>query len=374
MVGVKKKKIVHLIGGGEIGGAEKLVLTLMKLLDKNKYDVQLICLCAGPFAGVASEQGFKVTTLAMKHKLDLAMIQSIRKYLIENDIDLVHTHGVRANLIGRPAAKKEGLPVVTTVHSVLHYDYDNTLKAEFARLITMLGNKYTDQFIAISNAIAQELVEMKVPKSKISIIHNGLDSTKLVVGRSPQEIMVALGLDTNHKIISMVARLHPVKGHEFFLRAARMVIDSGIDARFLIIGDGSLRNEIEGFIKKLEMEDYVLMPGYYSQIEDIYDITDILCVPSLMEGLGLVILEAMYFKVPVIASRVGGIPEIIEDGLDGILIDPGDYKALAQAIIMLCNNVNLVEVLSQGGLNKVKQFNVENMAKQVEDLYDSLLS
>jgi glycosyltransferase involved in cell wall biosynthesis len=206
---MERNKIVHLIGGGEIGGAERLVLTLMKLLDKNRYDVQLICLCEGPFAKLVSEQGFKATTLPMKHKLDITMMPPVRKYLLENRINLVHTHGVRANLIGRPAAKKEGLPVVTTVHSVLQYDYDNILKAKFARFITRLGNKYTDRFIAISNSIAEELIEMNIPSNKINIIHSGLDISKFAAGRLPGEVKAVLGINNNRKIISMIARLHP---------------------------------------------------------------------------------------------------------------------------------------------------------------------
>lgn len=374
MAGMERKRIVHIIGGGEIGGAERLVLTLMQLLDKTRYEVQLICLCPGPFAELAAEKGFKVTTLAMKHRLDITMIKPIRQYLAENHIDLVHTHGVRANLVGRPAAKKEGLPVVTTVHSVLDYDYDHVLKAYVARLVTRLGNKYTDQFIAISKAIAQELVDLKVPENKINIIYNGLDTSKLISTRPPEELSSSWGLNPNCPVISMIARLHPVKGHEYFLRAARLVIDSGIEARFLIIGEGISRHDIEIQVKQLGLEDYVVMPGYYSQVADIYAISSILCVPSLMEGLGLVVLEAMYCGVPVIASRVGGIPEIISNGVDGILIEPGDFKALAEAITSLYKDANQREFLVQNGLNKVKHFTIEYMGEQVDDLYQSLLA
>jgi glycosyltransferase involved in cell wall biosynthesis len=114
-----KKRILHFIGGGEIGGAEELLLSLMKLLDKEKYEAWLICLCEGPFAQLVARQGFKVAVVPMRHKFDLGTIKPIREYLIKHNIDLVHTHGVRANLVARTAAKQAGLPVVTTFHSVL---------------------------------------------------------------------------------------------------------------------------------------------------------------------------------------------------------------------------------------------------------------
>jgi len=314
-----KIRVLHVIGGGEVGGAEELVLTLMKLLDREKYEPYLLCLCEGPFAGLAEEQGLKAFVLPMKHKLDISTVTPLRKYIRDNNINIVHTHGVRANLVARIAAKKEIIPVVTTVHSILRYDYDSIIKAVFARYLTMLTNKNTDRFIAISRVIEREIIKMGVSPDRITVVHNGLDISKFAQPREPYKVKEELHLETDKPVVTMVARLHPVKGHEYFLRAARKVIDMGFKVQFLIIGEGIYREKIEQRVKELGLENIVKMPGYYSQVEDIYAVSDILCVPSIMEGLGLVILEAMFFNVPVIASDTGGIPEIIEDGVDGLL-------------------------------------------------------
>lgn len=370
----QRKKILHLIGGGEIGGAEELVYTLIKLTDPEQYDVHLICLCEGPFADLVSAEGFPATTIPMRHKADIKKIKDIRRYIREQQIDLVHTHGVRANLIGRPAAKREGLPVVTTFHSVLRYDYDRAWKATLARLLTMQGNHYTDKFIAISHAIGEDLRQMRIDPERIQVIHSGLDTTKFKSRRDPDQLKEQLGLSPERLTYTMVARLHPVKGHRYFLTAARRLVDAGIPAQFLLIGEGISRPEIEAQVKELGLESLVYMPGYYSEVEDIYRLSDVLCVPSLMEGLGLVILEGMYFGVPIIASRVGGIPELIEDGKNGLLIPPADAEALYEAMYKMACHPELMQELAQEGRRRVQHFTVETMARQVEECYAQLLT
>lgn len=366
--------VLHLIGGGEIGGAERLVLTLLKLLDRDRYEMHLICLCKGPFAELARDNGIKAHTVAMRHKLDISTIRPIREYIANNEIDIVHTHGVRANLVGRIAAHKEGVPVVTTFHSRLSYDYSSRLAALLAKIITRLTNRYTDRFIAISHAIKEEVLAMGVPENKVQVIHNGLDTDKFKSFREREEIKKQLGIDPEKKIVTMVARLHPVKGHKYFILAAREVLSLRSDVQFLIIGEGMLREELEKMLIEMQLQGQVLMPGYYNQIEDIYRISDIICVPSIMEGLGLVVLEAMFFKVPVVAARVGGIPEIIEDGKEGILVPPRDYKSLAQGIMRLLDDQLLRQRLIHNGVKKLGQFTMQNMAHRVALIYDELYS
>lgn len=368
-----KIRVLHVIGGGEVGGAEELVLALMKLLDPNKYEPHLLCLCTGRFAALAGEQGFKAGTISMKHRLDLSTIEPLQEYMQSNRINIVHTHGVRANLVARIAARKQGIPIVTTVHSVLRYDYDTLIKAGFARCLTMLTNKYTDKFIAISRAIADEIQGMRVPAEKIAVIHNGLDISKFNQPRDPGELKSELGLDPEKPVITMIARLHPVKGHEYFLKAARKVIDTGLKAQFLIIGEGIQRRKIEEQVKKLKLANVVKMPGYYSPIEDIYALSNVVCVPSLMEGLGLVILEAMYFNVPVVASNIGGIPEIVQHRVNGLLVAPRDDKALAYEIMNILIDSDLAGFLKKGGQKTIKEFTREKMARQVENIYEELI-
>jgi glycosyltransferase involved in cell wall biosynthesis len=350
----------------------QLVLSLLKLLD-HKFSLQLLCLCEGPFASYAAESGFDSFTIPMKHRLDITTIKPIRQFIKQQDISIVHTHGVRANLVARLAAKQEGKPVVTTVHSVLDYDYDSRLKANFARIITRLTNNKTDCFIAISGAIKNDLLKMGIPENKIELIYNGLDPGKFNTNHNLQALRERLGIKPDRLVISMIARLHPVKGQEYFLQAARIIKESGIPAQYLLVGEGISRDKLEAMVDQLELRSDVIMPGYYSAVEDIYALSDIICLPSLMEGLGLVVLEAMYFKVPVIASNVGGIPEIIKDGVNGLLVKPRDSQALASAVIRVISDQKLRNQLIIEGQKKVSEFSPENMANRVENIYNKLL-
>lgn len=369
-----RQKILHVIGGGEVGGAEQLVLTIMRLLDSARYEASLLCLCEGPFAGLVKEAGFMATTIAMRHRLDLSCVRPVQGLLREENIALVHTHGVRANLIARLAAHREGLPVVTTAHSVLRYDYDSPYKALLANILTRLTNGRTDCFIAISGAIREDLLKMGIPPGKIRVIYNGLDTAKFKLpGQSVRELKGTLGLNPDEPVVTIIARLHPVKGHEYFLRAAAQLVQAGIKLQLLMVGEGIYRDRIEALVDELGLTERVKMTGYYNQVENIYSISDVLCVPSLMEGLGLVILEAMYFRVPVIASNTGGIPEIIEDGHNGILIEPRDFKALGKAIKQVLEDTVLREKLIDNGQATVQAFTQENMARQVEKVYAELL-
>ncbi|MDD2585675.1 MAG: glycosyltransferase family 4 protein [Syntrophomonadaceae bacterium] len=369
-----KIQILHVIGGGEIGGAEELVLALMHLLDKDKYEPHLVCLCPGPFVQVAQEQEFKASTILMRHRLDVSTIAPLQEYIRTNRINIVHTHGVRANLVARIAAKKEKLPVVTTVHSVLRYDYDTWYKAAFARCITMMTNHHTDKFIAISRAIADEIKTMQVPDEKIAIIHNGLDTSKFTQPRDPDEMKKELGIEPGLPVVTMIARLHPVKGHEYFLQAARKIVDTGLKAEFLIVGEGFERPKLEKKVRELGLQNKVKMPGYYSPVEDIYALSDLVCVPSLMEGLGMVILEAMYFNVPVVASEVGGIPEIVEHRVNGLLVKPRDYQTLANEIMNVLIDSDLARFLCKNGQATVNNFTRQKMACQVENIYEELIA
>jgi len=369
----QRKKILHMIGGGEIGGAEELVFTLLKMTDPSRYEVHLVCLCKGPFAHLVDKEGIPTLTIPMRHRMDVSKIKAVRSYIRKHQIDLIHTHGVRANLIGRPAAQRENIPIVTTFHSMLHYDYDALWKVFMARLLTMYGNHYTDRFIAISHAIKDDLLDMHIPADKIQVIHSGLDISKFTSTQNPEKIRQQFNLDSDRLTFTMVARFHPVKGHRYFLEAARKLLDAGINAQFLLIGEGLYRRELEARARDLGIDTFVHMPGYYRQVEDVYRISDVLCVPSLMEGLGLVILEAMHFGVPVIASSVGGIPELIEDGKSGILIPPADVQAFYNAMYKLAVDQDLALALAREGKEQVKHFTIENMARQVEECYSELI-
>ena len=370
---MKRLKVLQVIGGGEIGGAERHLLTLMRLMDRERFTPELLCLCKGPFAGLCREEGITTHEVVMRHKLDLATVAPIRRLIREQNIDIVHTHGVRANLVARMAGRAENVPVATTFHSVLRYDYSSSAEALVARALTRLTNNRTDTFIAISGAIKEDLVSMGVSPQRIQVIYNGLDVSLLTPGDSPDIVRENLGITPGQRVVAMVGRLHVVKGHIFLLQAAQRIITQHDNVVFLLVGEGPERRTIERTIRELGLEDKVVMTGFYPNMSELYPIMDMLCLPSLMEGMGLVLLEAMYFGVPVVATQVGGIPEVIIDGESGLLVDPGNSEALTMAITWLLDSPDLQRQLIEGGRRRAGEFTVENMVRHTEQVYTDLI-
>ncbi len=371
---MKKLKVLQVIGGGEIGGAERHLLTLMRLMDRKRFTPELLCLCRGPFATLCREEGITTHEVIMRHKLDLATIAPIRHLIREQEIDLVHTHGVRANLVARMAGKAENIPVVTTFHSLLRFDYSSPVEALVARVLTRLTNSRSNQFIAISGAVKDDLMAMGVTPDKIKVIYNGLDMEGFSPGDPPDMVRAKLGVAPHQRVVAMVGRLHAVKGHAILLQAAQQIVSQHDDVVFLLVGEGPERQMIEKTIRELNLGERVIMTGFYPNISELYPIMDVLCLPSLMEGMGLVLLEAMHFGVPVVATQVGGIPEVIIDGESGLLVDPGDSLALALAITRLLNSPDLQEHLISNGLRRAQEFTVENMVRNTERVYLGLLT
>lgn len=370
---MKRLKVLQVIGGGEIGGAERHLLTLMRLMDRERFNPELLCLCHGPFADLCREEGLTTHEVIMRHKLDLATIAPIRRLIKEHHIDLVHTHGVRANLVARMAGRAENVPVVTTFHSVLRYDYSSSSEALVARCLTRLTNNRTARFIAISGAVKDDLMAMGVAPDKIEVIYNGIDTSLFTPDNTPDRVRGKLGIAPGQRVVAMVGRLHAVKGHVFLLQAARQIVAQHDEVVFLLVGEGPERQVIEKTIRELGLDGKVIMTGFYPNISELYPLMDMLCLPSLMEGMGLVLLEAMHFGVPVVATQVGGIPEVIIDGESGLLVDPGNSQALAVAITWLLDSPDLQRKLITNGRQRAQEFTVESMVRHTERVYASLV-
>jgi len=213
---------------------------------------------------------------------------------------------------------------------------------------------------------------MGVKPDKITVIYNGLDASQLTPGLSPDQVRADLGILPGQRVVATVGRLHRVKGHLFLLQAAQKIASQRKDAVFLLVGEGPERQVIEKAIDELSLRDRVIMTGFYRNISELYPVMEIMCLPSLMEGMGLVLLEAMHFGVPVIATQVGGIPEVIVDGESGLLVEPGNSESLAAAIGRLLDDPELQRRLITGGKRRAEEFTVENMVRRTEQIYTTL--
>ena len=369
---MKHHRVLHVIGGGEIGGAEKHVLSLLTGLGEYGYDPSLICLCAGPFCDKASGLGIKAATIEMHGKLDITKIAPMRAYMQNEKIDIVHTHGVRANLVARKAAKSLRLPVVTTFHSAVAHDYSSRIAALTADFITRATNSNTDEFIAISEAIRKDVLKMNVAPEHVTTIYNGIDfNSKLLNAR--QIWRQRFGVDDAAMVVGMVARLHEVKGHIYLLEAMKILMGSFPDIRLVLVGDGPYKETVETKIRELGIGNNVIMSGFIENLLGVYDAFDVVCLPSLMEGMGITLLEAMHEGAPVVASKVGGIPELVRDGIDGILVTSAQPAPLAAALQRVLCDKALSRKLIASAKQRAELFSRTVMLQATSALYDRLL-
>ena len=372
---MKGLRVLHVIGGGEFGGAERHILNLATAMKQAMVEVSVCCLFADPFVKLAREAGIRSHSVPMRHKLDFGIVTKLRDLIIAEKIDIVHTHGVRANLVGRLAARMAGVEtVVTTVHSLLSQDYPDLFSRLANTLIEKVSRGLTTQFIAVSGSLQKALIQQGIPEKRITVIYNGLNpelfNENEPSGRWRQKAGFAPGIP----LVAIVGRLHPVKGHRYFLRSASEILKERTDVHFLVVGSGPEREGLEDYTKNLGISDYVTFTGFVSDVTELMPDLNLLIVPSLWEGFGLTALEAMAVGVPVVATSVGGLPEIVEHGTTGLLVSPADEVGLTRGIVwMLDHPQEAVEMAAAAKAVVEQKFTAAAMARKTEDLYHRLI-
>ncbi|AFV10476.1 glycosyl transferase [Thermacetogenium phaeum DSM 12270] len=367
--------VVHIIGGGEFGGAEQHVLRLTERLGRNGCDPHVVCLFREPFYRMLREAGIPAAVVPMRHRLDWGACLRLASLLRELRPQIVHTHGVRSNLIGRLAARLAAVPVVvTTVHSVLPQDYPSPVSRLLNGFTERVTSPLTTHFIAVSGFIGDYLAAAGIPREKITVIYNGIDPALWESWACDGSFRTRFGIPPEAPLFGIVARLHPVKGHRYFLEAAREVAGRFPDARFVIVGSGFYWREVDSLIREYGLADRCIRTGFLTDAGPAYAALDCLVISSLSEGFGLTALEAAALGKPVIATRVGALPEIIEDGVTGLLVPPADPGALARAMLRLLEDPAEGRRLGAAAREVLlERFSLDRTVAQTAGLYRSLL-
>jgi glycosyltransferase involved in cell wall biosynthesis len=227
--------------------------------------------------------------------------------------------------------------------------------------------------IAVSKTI-HDVLARKYKNNQVIHIYNGIEVGKLRISRSRVETRAMLGVSSGESLIGTVGRLTPVKGQVHLLKAVRRLLDQGRKVKLVLAGDGPLRHPLEGIVRKLGMCENVAFLGQRDDTHELMQAMDVFVLPSLSEGIPLVVLEAMVAGVPVLASRVGGIPEVIEDGATGMLVEAGNEVELANRCGMLLDHIDTAVQISKSARQRVEaHFSVEVMVDRVAHLYRTLV-
>jgi len=376
-----KISILFVIDGLEFGGGERTFLQLIEGLPQNQYNIHVATSPRGTFSDVLIKKGEKPIPINLMKRLSIGTLQRLIKIIKENNINIIHSQGARTDFCSRMATRllKSKVGVVNTIAMPVEgYDV-GLLRKKIYSFFDRFSERYVDYFIVISDALKKFLIDKhKIPPKKIFKIYNGIELNEYHPDnsdKSSMKIRKEFGIDKDEFLIAGIGRLVWQKGFEYLIKAASEVLKEYPSAKFLIVGEGPLKDSLREKCRKLDIEDKIIFAGFRSNIKEILTSIDILVMPSVREGFPMVTLEAMAMAKPIVATDINGIREQIDHDENGLLIPPEDPEAIADAIIFLFNNKEKSEQLGFAAKKKAEEkFSVEEMIKKTETVYEELLA
>ncbi|MGE5329746.1 MAG: glycosyltransferase family 4 protein [Deltaproteobacteria bacterium] len=371
-----KSNLLHIIQGGK-GGTLEYLKHFLPLLDKDKFDITVIC--HGEIFLELKELGFNVVNINMERAIsplsDIRSLLQISNYLKTHKVDLMHLHSSKAGFLGRLAAKWHGIPCVYNPHGWSFNIRTNSIKKNMYKLLERMAASWTDKIVAISGSDYLSALEEKIcTPRKLELIENGIDLTRYV-NKTDFSFKQQIGFDSEEKIVGMCARLTEQKNPLVFIDIAKCVTQQLSDCKFVLVGDGELREQVENRIKELHLDQNVLMTGWTTCPEKYVNIFDVGLLTSKWEGFGLALAEYMACGKPVVASRIHGIPYVVRDTIDGFLCEPDNVNEFAEYIIKVLTDDMLYEKISEAVVKRAEEnFNILRVIKQHERLYEELLA
>ena len=372
-----KIKIIYLIENLKSGGAEQLLFTTLKYLNRSKFIPVVCCLCEkGEIAAeIERETGIVIGSLNRRCRIwDLGAVIPLMRFFLKEKPHILHTNLFFASYFGRIAAIFTSIPVVVITEHGTHSNF----KRFYHHWIDFILSFFTTKIIAVSNAVKKYLLSHSlILANKIIVIYNTIDFERLdkVLDIDKLSVRKKLGFTGNGFIIGCVATLAPWKGHIFLLEAFSEVIKSYPEAKMCFVGRDAvgLKNELESFARKRGILKNTYFLGERRDIPEILRALDVFVLPSLTEGLGISLLEAMYLGLPAVASGTEGVLEVIEDQKDGILTSCGNSYALARKIESLLKDRKKSEQLGFNAREKVKKyFSTHAYIQKLESFYEGL--
>jgi glycosyltransferase involved in cell wall biosynthesis len=370
-----KPNVLIIIATEPIGGPGKGVLQLLEHAPADAFEYQLCNFCLedrplGQFVDEARRRNLNLSLLKQRFTLDPHLVIQARRVIRERDINLVQTHGYKANTIGFFLKALCRLPWIGFAHGFI----EESRKLRLYNRIERLVLRRADMVVAVAESMKALLTRSGIAARKIRVVHNAIDLSEATSQISRNEIRQRHGLTPAHKVIGVIGRLSPEKGQMVFLRAMEKTVRSIPGVKAFIVGDGPDRAVLEAFCREKGLNEHVLFLGYQERIADFYQVMDLLVLPSLSEGLPNTVLEAMTFGVAVLATTVGGVPEIVQNG-NGMMVPPNDPEALAERMVELLGQDALRHAIGLKGKNSLyPRFAPHNRVRQITGLYEELLS
>ncbi len=374
----KKIKILYIYPSLSIGGAEELhFLVLKNLLEKGIYDLKVCCIeKMGEIAQRVKNLGIEIFCLNKPSRpSNISASLALIKYLKKNKFDIVQTSLFNANFHGRIAAILAKVPIILSEEHSEHYQY-NSIKFLPYIWSDKILSVFTERIICCSKNLMHSLAKLEnIPLSKFFLLLNAFNAEKLEVKTDAAQVRKTLGLSDEDLVITNIAALSYRKGQDLLIKAFKMVNERFPHSRLIFIGREvpCFRAGLDKLVGHLGIGDKIIFLGQKMDVADYLNITDIFVLSSRFEGIPLVLLEAMYMQVPVIAIDVGGIGEVVTHDKDGILVKQNNPESVSLAITELLNNREKRNYLGQSGKKTViERFGAERYINQLEGLYSQL--
>ncbi|MBI4437189.1 MAG: glycosyltransferase [Candidatus Omnitrophica bacterium] len=378
----QKVKVLHVITRLDRGGSsENTLLTLLRL-DPSRYELSLIYGKTTEFPEERMNEARKagILLLPLKEMIrsihpwkDLIAFWKLYRWMRKGGYDLVHTHTSKAGILGRFAAKYAGVPrIVHTPHGHVFYGYFSPMVHRGIIWIERFAGFFTDRLVTLTQRGKEEHLRYKIlPEHRITWAYSGIDLEAFRRGDGKED---AFPSPEKGPCVGMIGRLAPIKGHLYFLQALPSVIREIPELKALLVGDGPLRQELEKACSTLGIQHHVLFLGEQERIQAILKRCDVVVLSSLNEGMGRVLLEAQAMGKPVIGTRVGGIPEVIQEGKTGYLVPPKDPQALAEKLLLLLKDPEKGRKMGEAARIWVDEtFSVQEMVRRIDAVYQELL-
>ncbi|MEW6668390.1 MAG: glycosyltransferase family 4 protein [Thermodesulfobacteriota bacterium] len=377
-------RVLHIHTLPVISGSGLNTFLTMRGMHGRGYETDLACAPRGSLIQLVESNGMRV--IPFPHLVqplhpgrDVLALCNLIRYLRSRPYHIVHTHNSKAGFLGRLAAKAAGIPVIVhTVHGFAFHDQEPFWRRALFRKLERTASGWCDRMIFISQPLVDWAVREGVTKREKTVtIYSGieLDRFRPVSPEEKDRLRDRWGLARKAPVVGMVSKLWEGKGHSVLFPAFRGVREALPDARLVIVGEGYLKDRLVREVAELGLAESVLFAGFVTEPSQIIATLDVAVLPSFFEGMGRVLLEAMAMGKPVVATRVGGIPDLVKQGVNGLLVSPGSVPELRDALLRLLKDKETAGRMGNEGKNRVTEtFGADRMVRSIEGVYRQLLA
>lgn len=371
-----RKKILFLNTTFKYEGPNDVFWNLARSVDPSRFEIIFGCMYqGGPMEKVYREAGYKTNNLRMESLIDLGVILRLSDFIRSETIDLVMAQLLRAEVFGGCAAWLARVPLIMVIQNVDPYRANPWFSPHY--YLSRLSMRWPIRIVACSESVRQFVIRYQdVEDDRIVTIHDAIDPKRFFELASEREkVRNELEFQPDEVVIGVVARLDVQKGLSYLLEAFRLLCSRCESIRLIIVGSGPKEKEFKSWVKEQNMEEKIVFTGFRRDYEKIIQAIDIFVLPSLWEGLPLVLLGAMAAGKAVVSTTVSGITEVVRDGVNGLLVPPANATALANRIENLIRDCPLRERLGTRAKEQMeKKFSAKVMAERYERLWDECLS